>query len=68
MKFKTNIMCASCIEKVTPVLNKISGAENWNVQTNDPKKILTVDSDKNHEQEIINALQEIGYKAERTED
>lgn len=65
MKFKTNIMCTSCIEKVTPVLNKVSGEGNWDVQTNDRKKILTINSEKHNEQEIINSLQEIGYKAER---
>ena len=64
MELKTNIMCGSCIAKVTPVLNEIVGENNWNVDTQDPKKILTLTNDDVDKSEVINALQKIGYKAE----
>ncbi len=64
IELKTNIMCGSCIAKVTPVLNEAFGEANWKVDTQNPKKILTVaagDTDKN---EVIKAVEKAGFKAE----
>lgn len=63
-QFKTNIMCGSCIAKVTPVLNQIVGENNWKIDTQNPKKILTINRGDAKENDIINALQKVGYKAE----
>ena len=64
MKFKTNIMCGSCIEKVTPQLNKVIGENNWKVDTTNPQKILSVTNENLNSKEVINAVQAAGYKAE----
>ena len=64
IEVKTNIMCGSCIAKVTPVLNERIGANNWKVDTADPKKVLTVTTENLHEQDVIRAVEEAGYKAE----
>jgi copper chaperone CopZ len=64
MKFKTNVMCANCIAKVTPYLNKVAGENNWEVDIKDPKKILTVRNEKVKGEEVIHALNEAGYKSE----
>jgi copper chaperone CopZ len=63
IKMKTNIMCGSCIAKVTPVLDETVGKDNWKVDTTNPSKILTVTTDDD-ESRIINALEKTGYKAE----
>ena len=63
-QYKTNIMCGSCIAKVSRVLNEIAGENNWNVDLKDPKRILTVSSNSDNENKIVPALQKIGYKAE----
>lgn len=65
MKFKTNVMCASCIEKVTPYLNKTVGEDNWEVDTKDPKKILTITNNNVKGAEVIDALAKAGYKSEQ---
>ena len=57
-------MCGSCIAKVTPTLNEEIGAANWKVDTQNPKKILTVTTDKLNEDEVIKAVDKAGYKAE----
>lgn len=62
-QFKTNIMCSSCIAKVTPVLNETFGENNWKVDTQNPNKILTV-STSNNENDIVKAVEKAGYKAE----
>jgi len=64
IKFKTNINCGSCIKTVTPFLNKTFEIEAWEVDTDNPDKILTVQGDVSTE-EVIDVLKEAGYKAER---
>jgi copper chaperone CopZ len=63
-QFKTNIMCGDCIAKVTPVLNETFGEHNWEVNIKDPKKILSVSSEKADEKTVQNVLAKAGYKAE----
>ena len=65
IQLKTNIMCGSCIAKVTPTLNEEIGAENWQVDTQNPTKILTVTTEKLDEGEVIKAVEKAGYKAEK---
>jgi copper chaperone len=65
IELKTNIMCAACIAKVTPTLNETVGEANWKVDIQNPKKILTVTTDKLSEEEVIKAVAKAGYKAEK---
>lgn len=65
IQLKTNIRCGSCIAKVTPALDEEIGAANWKVDTQNPKKILTVNTDKLDENEVIKAVERAGYKAEK---
>lgn len=61
---KTNINCGGCVASVTPALNAAVGEGNWKVDTGNPKKILTVTTDKVNEKEVIKAVQKAGFKAE----
>jgi copper chaperone CopZ len=65
IELKTNIMCSSCIAKVTPALNEIVGAAKWTVDTQNPKKILTVTTDDLEDEQVIKAVEKAGYKAEK---
>jgi len=67
LKFKTNINCGGCISKVTPFLDDQQGIDSWNVDTNDPDKILTVESNGATEEDVETTLQKIGFKAEKIE-
>jgi copper chaperone len=64
LKFKTNVNCGGCISTVTPHLNEIKGITKWSVDTANPQKILTVETEETSSEEIINALNAAGYKAE----
>ncbi|MEP6627014.1 MAG: heavy metal transport/detoxification protein [Ginsengibacter sp.] len=64
MELKTNIMCSACVAKVTPVLNEVVGENKWSVDTQNPKKILSINSDNVNEADVADALNKIGYKAE----
>ena len=61
---KTNIMCGSCVAKVTPALNDTVGKDNWKVDTQNPNKILTVTAENIDEAKVIEAVEKAGYKAE----
>lgn len=60
--FKTNIKCGGCVATVTPFLNKTVGENNWQVDTQNPDKLLTVEGAT--VDQVKEALKEAGYKAE----
>jgi copper chaperone len=66
LKFKTNIKCGGCIATVTPTLNTLEGIAKWEVDTANPDKILTVESENGlTANDIISALKNKGYQAEK---
>lgn len=64
LQFKTNLNCSSCVSKVTADLDSATGINNWNVDTTNSDKILTVASEGITEQEVIEIIQKKGFKAE----
>jgi copper chaperone CopZ len=64
IELKTNINCSACVAKVTPTLNEVIGEANWKVDTQNPKKILTVITTELDTPAVIKAVQKAGYKAE----
>jgi copper chaperone len=64
VQFKTNIKCSGCIATVTPALNELVGQDNWEVDLQSPDKILTISTDDASTQEIKQAVEKAGYKAE----
>lgn len=63
LKFKTNIKCSGCVAKVTPFLNESAGEGKWEVDVNNPAKVLKVTSETD-EKKIREAVEKAGYKAE----
>lgn len=63
LKFKTTIKCSGCVAKVTPFLNEALGEDNWEVDYNNPLKVLTVVDEKD-QVKVIRAIEKAGYKAE----
>ena len=64
LKFKTNINCSGCVEKVTPFLNDANGICHWDVDTTNRDKILSVHSEGITEEEVIQKVQDAGFKIE----
>lgn len=62
-QFKTNINCGNCIQSVSPFLNKEMDIEHWEVDTDSPNKILTVETDLEAAQ-VAGIVQTAGFKAE----
>lgn len=62
-RFKTNIKCAACVEKVTPGLNETIGKDKWSVDLTDPKRTLTITAGDTAA--MTAKLKEVGYSAEK---
>lgn len=63
MKFKTNINCGGCIAAVQPYLDEVEGIDTWEVDTQSPKKYLTVEGNVSPEA-IQKAVKAAGYEIE----
>lgn len=64
-QFKTNINCDGCKSAVKPSLDAKEGISQWFVDTDNPDKILTVHTELLSAEEIMAAVQEAGYTAEK---
>ena len=62
LRFKTTINCGSCIKAVTPTLNKEVGPNNWQVDTANPDKILTVTSGQVSVAQVLTAVEQAGFE------
>jgi copper chaperone len=60
-RFKTNIQCEGCIEKVTPYLNANNEIRSWSVDIQNPNKILTIETDNLTNEMIKEIVKKAGY-------
>ena len=66
LTFITNIKCMGCVATVTPFLDAKLGQGNWEVDIHHPDKLLRVPKKSVlAEKEIIAAVQDAGYHAEK---
>ena len=65
LEFKTNINCGNCVAKVTPYLEKADSVEQWKVDTTNKEKLLVVEGDKIDEKQVMQAVQDAGFKIEK---
>lgn len=64
IKFKTNINCSNCVAKVTPFLDKKEGITSWRVDTDNPDKILIVETSDLSAEDIVKTVKRTGFEAE----
>jgi copper chaperone len=62
LRFKTTLKCGGCEEKITPGMNAINEVEEWDVDLDSADKILTVVVTKNVEDQIIEAVEKVGFE------
>jgi len=62
LQFKTNINCGGCIARVTSRLNEVRGIQSWKVDTDNPDKILTVETETLTNEPIIEAVKKVGFQ------
>jgi copper chaperone CopZ len=64
LKFKTTLDCGGCVSKVKSDLDNATGIQEWDVDTANADKILTVNSTGITEEEVIEIIKRKGFKAE----
>ena len=64
LKFKTTINCGNCVRTVTPFLNELEGIKSWNVDTENPNKILSVETDSLEAEIIVETVEDLGFEVE----
>ncbi|TPD65715.1 heavy-metal-associated domain-containing protein [Flavobacterium microcysteis] len=63
-QFKTNINCGGCVASVKPHLDKAEGVSEWNVDTDNKDKILTIKAEGITEEQVLDIIKKTGFKAE----
>lgn len=64
LKFKTTLDCGGCVSKVKSDLDNATGIQQWNVDTANADKILSVNSTGITQEEVIAILKSKGFKAD----
>lgn len=64
LKFKTNIECPSCEARVKPFLDKKEEIISWQVDTENPDKVLTIETDSLEAKDVIKTIKRTGFVAE----
>ena len=64
LQFRTNINCSGCVARVTPKLNETMGIKSWKVDTDNPEKILTVETETLGSENIVEVVKKAGFNIE----
>jgi copper chaperone CopZ len=64
LAFKTNINCGNCLRTVTGFIQDVKGIDHWEVDLQNPEKILTVKGDTVTAQAVMEAVEEAGFDIE----
>lgn len=64
MKFKTNINCGGCVEKVAAALDAEPGICHWDVDTTSKDRILSVHPEGITKEQVMDAVQKSGFNIE----
>ncbi len=64
LQYKTNINCSSCVATIKPHLDSLDCVFEWNVDTANKNKVLTIQSKENAHEQIMETVQKAGFKIE----
>ncbi len=62
LQFKTNINCGNCVRAVSGFINDVQEIDHWEVDTENPDKILTVKGEQVTAEAIVEAVEDAGYE------
>jgi len=60
-KFQTNINCGNCVKAVRFFLEEETSIEHWEVDTDNPDKVLTVSGASVSSEKVIKIVEEAGF-------
>jgi copper chaperone len=62
--FKTNINCGGCVASIKAHLDRNKDIREWKVDTADPAKLLSVQTDNLSWEDVKAIVEKAGFKAE----
>ncbi len=62
--FKTNLKCNGCVNAIAPAMNEIPGLVRWETDLIAPESILTVVTETDITENILEAVRKAGYTIE----
>lgn len=65
LRFKTNLQCGGCVSKVQADLDQYVGENQWQVDTDNPDKLLTVQNENASVEEIEKIIKSKGFTIEQ---
>lgn len=63
-KFKTTINCGNCVNLVRPDLDGEPEIERWEVDTQNPDKVLTVSGQDITRERVMSVVRDAGFEIE----
>lgn len=63
-KFKTNITCEGCLNKVKPYFDEHREIKEWCVDLKSKEKILTVKTENMKPKDVVKVVEDAGFQAE----
>lgn len=63
-KFKTTINCGNCVNLVRPDLDGEPDIEHWEVDTQNPDKVLTVSGQDITRERVMSVVRDAGFEIE----
>lgn len=63
-KFKTTINCQNCVNLVRQFMNDEPAIEQWEVDTQNPDKVLTVSGPDITREQVISVVRDAGFEIE----
>lgn len=65
LRFKTSLKCGGCIRAITPGLESLNIIERWNVDLDNPDKVLEVEAAEDISEQVIDSVKKAGYQISR---
>ena len=62
LKFKTNIISRTAVSAVSTFIDKMDSIANWEVETANPEKILTVRGEAVSAARVVGAVRKAGFQ------
>ena len=63
-KFKTSAKCGGCVSNIGRYLDEIKEIDRWNINLNDPMRILEVSSESDISDVVMASIRKAGYKVD----
>ncbi len=65
IRFKTNLKCGGCIKAITPGLESLNIIDTWNVDLENPDRVLEIKASVDVSEQVIESVKKAGYQISR---